>query len=75
MDAEAALEKDLKEFRNAVGKLGNAVNKSGLEWKDDQFKSLSANVGKIARMSKQVLVSGKEYEDALRRLRRIESEK
>lgn len=75
MDAEAALEKDLKEFRDAVRKLGNVVNKSGLEWKDDQFKSLSANVGKIARMSKQVLVSGKEYEDALRRFRRIESEK
>lgn len=75
MEAEVALKNDLKEFQGAVGKLSSAINKSGLEWKDEQFKSLSASVGSIAKLSKQVLVAGKECDDAIRRFRRIESEK
>ena len=75
MEAEVALKNDLTEFQSAVGKLSSAINKCGLKWKDEQFKGLSSSVGNIAKLSKQVLMSGRECEDAIRRFRRIESEK
>ncbi len=75
MDAETALKNDLKEFERTVAKLSTGINGCGVGWKDEQFKDLSANIANLAKLSKQVIVSGKEYEAAIRRFRRIEGER
>lgn len=75
MDEASALKNDLKEFEGAVARLSTGINKAGISWKDEQFKALSANIGNLAKMSRQVLMSGREYEAAIRRFQRIESEK
>ena len=75
MADESMLNKHLADFQKAVKKLGSAVNKSGIEWTDAQFNSLSNSIKNVATTSKQVLVFGGQCGSAIKRFNTIESER
>jgi hypothetical protein len=75
MADESALKKHLEDFQKAVKKLGDSVNKSGVEWNDAQFISLSNSIKGVAASSKQVLVFGNQCSSAIKRFNAIESER
>lgn len=75
MADESTLNKHLADFQKAVKKLGTAVNKSGIEWNDAQFNSLSNSIKSVAAASKQVLVIGGQCSSAIKRFNAIESER
>ena len=75
MADENALNMHLDDFQKAVKKLGDSVNKSGVEWNDGQFNSLSNSIKSLAASSKQVLVIGSQCNSAIKRFNAIESER
>lgn len=74
MAEKSSFKQDMDNFRLAVGKLGNTVNKSGMDWNDAQFSELKEIVRQIASASKQVITVGEKSESALQYFRRAESE-
>ena len=72
---ESKLKEQLDDFQKAVKKLGGTVNRSGIEWKDAQFKSLAESIGNVASLSKKVLGEGEQCSNAIKRFKAIESEK
>ncbi len=74
MADESTLNNHLSDFLKAVKKLGETVNKSGIEWTDAQFVSLSDSIRSVAAASKQVLVIGTQCSSAVKRFNSIESE-
>ena len=72
---ENALKHTLDDFQRAVRKLGDTVNKSGVEWNDAQFRSMAASVKNVAASSKQVIVIGNQCCSAIKRFNAIESER
>ena len=74
MADEVSLNKHLADFQKAAKKLGDSVNKSGVDWNDAQFYSLSSSIKNVASSSKQVLVVGCQCVSAIKRFNVIESE-
>ena len=56
----AEFSQDIAVFQEAVEKLSNALNRSNLDWSDNQFQSLSTSISYIASASKSVILSGRE---------------
>lgn len=71
---ERTLNTHLSDFVRAVKKLGETVNKSGIEWTDAQFVSLSDSIRSVAAASKQIIVIGTQCSLAVKRFNSIESE-
>ena len=74
MADDRTLQKHLGDFQIAVKRLGDTVNKSGIEWKDAQFANLSNSIKGVAASSRQVLVIGGQCTLAIKRFNTIESE-
>lgn len=75
MADENTLNKHLADFKKSVKKLEDAVKRSGVEWKDAQFTSLSNSIKRVAAASKQVLAVGGQCVSAIKRFNSIESER
>ena len=65
----------LDSFQKSVKKLGDSINKCGIEWNDAQYSSLSSSIKGVAASSRQVIVIGSKCCSAIKRFNAIESEK
>lgn len=72
---ENELKRQMEDFQKAVKRLGDTVNKSGVDWHDAQFVSLLNSIKSVAASSKQVLIIGSQCSSAVKRFIAIESEK
>ena len=74
MEQADKLIEDINNYEAITKKLSIAVNKSGVEWKDTQFKRFSEKMSSIARASKEIIAAGGKVESSIRLFERIESE-
>lgn len=70
-----SIKKNNEEFQNAVKKLGSDVNKAATLWNDKKFSELSAAIGEVANMSRDVIVAGNRCCNSIDKFEKIASEK
>ena len=68
------IDKDINEFQKSVQNLGVGIGRAGSLWKDPKFSELSAAVGIIANMSRDVILAGDRCRTAVSRFDQIASE-
>ena len=69
------IKKNIDRFQNSVKKLGSDVNKATALWNDEKFSELSAAIGEIANMSRDVILAGDRCCNSIDKFEKIADEK
>ena len=67
------ISQDVESVQRAVSGLGVAVKKSGVNWRDKQYASLSQAISNVAKDSKRFLQSGDKCARAIEQFQQIEN--
>lgn len=68
---QMAVERDMSDFRELVGRLGRRINDAGDLWKDEKYRELRDSVSRMASNSRKIFVQSEQCNSALRRFMAI----
>lgn len=73
--SSSSLRKGLEDYQEVVRQLSSAISGASVDWQDEVYSSLQAQVANVASASRQVMEAGSRTCDALARFERIMEER
>lgn len=73
--SSASVRKGMEDYQETVRKLSSNISTASVDWQDEVFSSLQAQVASVANASRQVVEAGTHTCEALARFERIIDER
>lgn len=68
---QMAVERDISDFRELVGRLNRRINDAGDLWKDEKYRELRDSISHMASDSRRIFAQSEQCDSALRRFMTI----